>query len=213
MGIKINAYITADPVFSMNPAEREIAVQQLINEGVEEGQRFFIIAVRNFKNNDRELEEKTAQFAKYVYEKHGYIPVFLPMQICYDLEIAKRISGLLDIPNVVLEKNFSSPVMLGIVGEAEFVLGMRLHTLIYALRMAVPVMALDYDPKVTAVMSDSNQKYILKAEDVDVEKMCIFADEIVERRTTIREGLEELAQKNKALAEKNADVAVKIIRE
>ena len=213
LGTKISAEITADPVFSMKSAEREEAVQRLKNEGIEEEKKFFIIAVRKFKKNDTKLEEKTAQFAKYVYEKHGYIPVFLPMQICYDLEIAKRISDLLDIPNIVLEKSFSSAVMLGIVGEAEFVLGMRLHTLIYALRMAVPVIALDYDPKVTAVMRDSEQKYILKAEEVDVEKMCIFADEIVEKRAAICESLGALAQRNEALAEKNADVAIKIIRE
>ncbi len=213
LGINVEAEITADPVFSMKPASREEAIQQLKNEGIEEGEKFFVIAVRNFKKNDRKFEEKTAQFAKYVYEKYGYIPVFLPMQICYDLEIAKRISDMLDVPNVVLEKKFSSPVMLGIVGEAEFVLGMRLHTLIYALRMAIPVIAIDYDPKVTAVMRDSKQDYILKAEELDAEKMRFFADEIVEKREGICERLKELAQENEKLAVKNTSIAIQTIKQ
>lgn len=213
LGIEIDTEITADPVFSMDAEQRENVIQAIRDEGIGEGEKFFIVAVRSFKKNDKKLEEKIAQFAKHVYQKYGYIPVFFPMQISCDLKMSERILELLDIPGIVLGKRYSSRMTLGIVGEAEFVLGMRLHTLIYALRMAVPVIALDYDPKVTAIMNDAEQKYIIDSKDVNLDGLCSFADEIVEKRENICEELSKLAEKSRERAERNTSLAIKTIKE
>ncbi len=211
LGIEIDAEVTADPVFTMKSENNECIDEVLAEAGIEKNKKFFIIAIRNFKTNDKDIESKCAKFIEHVYKTHGYLPVILPMQMSFDLEISERVSEMLSVPHVVLIRNYSSGEMLGIVGRAEFILGMRLHTLIYALKMAVPVMALDYDPKVTAFMKAAEQDFVSRADSIDVKQMCDFADEIVESRADICGKLKLLSQRYEKLADRNTELAIKTI--
>ena len=46
---------------------------------------------------------------------------------------------------------------MGVLGQAKLCLAMRLHTLIFAARMAVPTMGLVYDPKVENYLKELDQ--------------------------------------------------------
>ena len=212
LGIAVPSSVTADPVFTLENADREEVLKITKSSKIPSDCKYFIVAVRAWKKNDKSFAEKIAAFSEYVYEKHGIIPLIMPMQISYDTGISREIAEKLTCPYGFMDTACPPDVMLGLVGNSEFALGMRLHTLIYAAKTAVPAIGLDYDPKVTALMNELGQEYIMNVENIDVETLCGFADSIIENRSKICEELGGIAEKSEALAAQNTALALKLLR-
>ncbi len=213
LNVKLEAEVTADPVFAMPEENVENIQKALAEEGSKSDQAFFVVAIRSYKKAEKNLEEKIIKFVEYIYKTYKITPIIMPMQFTYDMEISKRIANKLSVPYVLISKKYSAGIIMGIVKEAKFVFGMRLHALIYAIKAAVPVIALDYDPKVNAIMKEAGQEFLLDAKDFDVKNACRFADKILSQRDNICRELIEVAAEYKRLANKNTEIAIKCIKE
>ena len=140
--------ITADPVFTMSGASPEEARRLLTDHGVPPGP-FITVSIRDWPGIDG-FCPKIASVCDSVYEKTGRGVVFISMQPGRDAEVSRRVQGLMKNPSHVLEGRFTARELMGIIGESDIMLAMRLHALIFAARMNVPFAGLVYDPKVTA---------------------------------------------------------------
>lgn len=205
-------FVTSDPVYALENGDSSLVDEAIKRSGITDGNEFFIIAVREWKYSDREIADKIAEFAEAVSLKYGLIPLIVPMQDVYDKEISKRIADKINGKYGLMECGLPPRTMLGVVGRAKFVVGMRLHTLIYAVKNAVPAIALDYDPKVAAVMESAGQKFSMKVERIETEKLCSLADEIMENREEICSRLSEKSKQYNVLAEKNIDMAIDLLK-
>lgn len=208
----VPVFVTADPVYALENGDRASVDEAIRNSGIPDGAEFFIIALREWKYSDKEIEAKIAEFADAVSQKYGIIPLVVPMQDIYDKEISKRIAMKINSRCGQLECGLPPKTMMGIVGRAKFVVGMRLHTLIYAVKNSVPAIALDYDPKVDAVMESVGQGFSIKVENIDVEKLRSLADEIIANREEICSQLYEKSQQYNVLAEKNVEMAIDLLK-
>jgi polysaccharide pyruvyl transferase WcaK-like protein len=214
-----NAEITADPAFYLEASKKEV---EHILESCQIGgtQKYCVISVRPWKFNDAEFEQKLAQICLYAQEKYRILPLFFPMQpprdfqICADIsaEMLKRDKDFTHKSEAIL-LNRSLPIeeILGVIAGAEFIIGMRLHTLIYAASMAVPVIGLVYDPKVGAFMDDVAQSYKQNVEDVDVATICRYIDEIMQSKDEISGKLAVVSKSAKEKAKRNAEIAVELL--
>ena len=208
----VPVFVTADPVYALENGDRVWVDEAIRNSGIPDGAEFFIIALREWKYSDKEIEAKIAEFADAVSQKYGIIPLVVPMQDIYDKEISERIAKKINSRCGLLECGLPPKTMMGIVGRAKFVVGMRLHTLIYAVKNSVPAIALDYDPKVDAVMESVGQSFSMKVENIDVKKLCSLADEIIANREEICSQLSEKSQQYNVLAEKNVEMAIDLLK-
>ncbi len=208
----VPVFVTADPVYALENGDSVLVDEALMRAGISDETDFFIIALREWKYSDKEIETKIAEFADVISRKYGIVPLVVPMQGIYDKEISQRIADKINSRCVLLESGLPPKTMIGIVGKARFVVGMRLHTLIYAVKNAVPAIALDYDPKVDAVMESAGQRFSMKVEQIDVERLCSLADEIIETREEISRQLFEKSQQYNVLAEKNVQMAIDLLK-
>ena len=55
-------------------------------------------------------------------------------------------------------------------------------------------------------------RYSQKVENVNVDKLCEFADEIMERRAELCEKIREKSQGFSKLAEKNTEIAIELLK-
>ena len=76
------------------------------------------------------------------------------MQPDRDRVATARVRDLMDEPSWVLDAPCTPRELMGVLGQARLCLAMRLHTLIFAARMAVPAMGLVYDPKVASYLEE-----------------------------------------------------------
>ena len=76
------------------------------------------------------------------------------MQPTRDRETARQVQSLMEEPSSLLDVPCTPRELMAVLGQARLCLAMRLHTLIFAARMAVPAMGLVYDPKVDSYLKE-----------------------------------------------------------
>ena len=79
--------------------------------------------------------------------------------------------------------------MLSIIGCMDVLVGVRLHSLIYAAVMGVPMIGVSYDPKVESFLASVGRPTPFTVEDFTLEKFQEVFRETVARREEIRESV------------------------
>lgn len=206
-----NTIVSADSVFSLAysdfPNFNELKKECKINPQ----QKFFCVSVRKWNNLVQDFEDVIVRTCRHIYEKYNIAPLFIPMQFSQDFEICSRIHKKFGKCGYIINNSVPFDKILGIISESEFVLGMRLHTLIYAACTGVPVVGLDYDPKVNNMMEYMGQKYFLPVENLDEKELISMCENIIEHKNEIKASLDQIRKASKALADKNAEIAIKLL--
>lgn len=210
--IDVDAEVTADPVYMLEPADKNEVLTELARAGLKKDEKYFVIALRSWKGNCADFEKKIAEFADGVYARHGITPLILPMQIPYDAEVSEKTAKQISVPYGMITRSLTPQQLLGIVGGAELVLGMRMHTLIYAAKMGIPVIGLDYDPKVSAIMKSIGQSFVERVGEVDSNRLIGYADSIINNKAETEKAIAESAAKAERLARRNNEIAISLLR-
>ncbi len=203
--------VTADPVFNAGFESGELIDDAIKAGGIDKDERFFVISMRDWPTLDPDAERKICRVADWAYRKYGIKPFVIPMQKKQDGEISNYIEENLSVPHGICRNGYEPTIMMGIIQRAEFVIGMRLHTLIYAVKMGVPGIAVDYDPKVAAVMKAIEFKYSEKVENIDEEKLCAYIEEIMENRDAISDEIRVKSENFRRLAKKNTEIVMQLL--
>ena len=179
MGVNNEITVSADPAFLLQPSY----VDSNKNEPC------FVISVRNWKKLPGDFTDKMAEVCKAIKDKYNICPVFVPMQKWMDEGLCKAIAakcgGVVSEPYKDVEK------LIGYIQNSKFVIGMRLHILIYALSVNVPIVALSYDPKVDAIVKKWNCSNAFDVEDINVESILSEVDYIIENKDELSARIEK----------------------
>lgn len=203
--------VTADPTMILHGKPKR-AVQEIFRrEGIPEGQPYIGISVRNWNKNDRRFAEKIAQVLDRICAQYKVVPVFIPMKYPSDIKISERVCELMQKKGYVLQRQYSVFEMIGIVEQMDMILGMRLHTLIYAAGTGVPVIGLTYDPKVTGFLEDIGQPRFIDVSNIDTEQLYGQMEEVMEHKEEIRSQLKAKSVELEKKALLNAELAAQLL--
>lgn len=153
MGITRPVEVTADPVFHLEPAGAERSAQLLRTSGLPEGRPFVAVSVRDWYNVG-DFYAQLAGLCDHLRQIYGLEVLFLLMQPERDQQSTAQMRAEMKEPSYVLDAPCTPRELMGVLGRAQLCLAMRLHTLIFAARMAVPAMGLVYDPKVASYLEE-----------------------------------------------------------
>jgi len=102
--------------------------------------------------------------------------VFISMQHPNDVRFSKRVLYHMKQKGYILLKRYTVDETLSILENVTMVIGMRLHSLIYAANLRIPMVGLAYEPKVDYFMQSINQPYVAWNENFSmedlIEKIC-----------------------------------------
>lgn len=209
---KPNISVTSDPAFNLFSAEKCEVSEILSGAGLANDTKYCVIALRPWKTLKNDFAQTIAQCADYSYEKYGITPVFICMQPERDKAITIKTAQALKHSGVVLDKKLTSAQLLGIISDSEFVIGMRLHALIYAARVETPVIGISYDPKIDAMMTYMEQNFRVSADNPNPITLCSYIDEILENKTEISKKLALIADDAAKKASENAKLALALTK-
>lgn len=207
--------LTADPAFGLRPDEA--AGRMILTDfGADPGRPRVAVCLRPWETDvsPDSWAEKVAAALDAFIEQTGAFLVFVPFhtlpghEMTDDVGVAERVADRMTASSsaAVLRGRPTPEVVAGVVAACDLVVGMRLHSLIFAGIAAAPAVGLVYDPKVLNVMRQLGlEEYAVSLDDVDRlgERMATAwerREEISAELAARRAGLRQQAALNATLA-------------
>ncbi len=148
MGVtKPPIHVTADAVLSIHPADTKVGYYLLKQAGIDGVGGRIGIAVRNWQSLTR-FKDEIANAADVLVQKTGARIIFIPMQYPADVEAGADIASRMHEPATVLKASYNTVEFMALMGCMDAVIANRLHALVFASIMGVPVTSISYDPKI-----------------------------------------------------------------
>ncbi len=191
IGVTRAVEITADPVWDLASSEAR-------GEKQEAGE--WVVALRSWPHQEFDAVARTFAAIRAAAKNANSTLRFLAMQTGVD----DVLLGSLVAPSEWIEtKNKHPREVIESLSGASRVLAMRLHALIFAASVGVPVVAFDYDPKVRALANIIGAPLVASSSEEDLKELPSL---IEGSRGLSPVRLEELKSK----ARRNAELAAKL---
>jgi polysaccharide pyruvyl transferase CsaB len=206
--------VTADPVLRIKKAALSTGKEILQKEGFSpDPDRMTVgFAIREKKTDSNFVEELCVSIRRLIDEYQAQI-VLIPFHFSEDMEVIEVIESRLGDEVCCIRHKYITNEMLSIIGNMDILVGVRLHALIHAAIMDVPMIAVSYDPKINSFMHSIDMKAMCSVYDFrndffieEFEKTVARADSI---RTRVRKRIEVLIKK----LDKNEDLIQELIHD
>jgi len=167
-------FCTADPVLAIKPVSLEVG-QKILSQHNLQLTTYNLplkigVSVRRWMHWENCRSQLTKALDKLVEELGAEI-IFLPMQFPEDVKAAKLTADLMQKKSTVIDEELSTAEILSLVGCMDILISIRLHALIFAGVMGVPMLGISYDPKIERFLDSIDEKPVGTLADVTAEKI------------------------------------------
>lgn len=177
--------VTADPAFLIKPYDERKLHRTLSRIGAPE--RYFAVSLRPLNDgNLPDLPERMAEICSGISSSLGLSPIVLPMQETEDRQICERFcASYRGKTATVIYSPENASECIAVLSRASFLIGMRLHSIIFASSAETPVIGIVYDPKIESMMKSLDQEYFVRPTAEELPKIAEMAMRITENRPQI----------------------------
>lgn len=213
--------IAPDPVLTLE-LEVVAAAEILRTHGIDpESPPLLAVCIRNWgegEGADQWKRELAAALDDFL-QSHDVQIIFIPFQIgSHTLENDHSVA--LDVVSMMVKQDkvclfseaYSPAVVGGLISHCHLVVGMRLHSLIFAANAEVPAIALVYDPKVGNFMRSLGlSEYALELQSLSMGQLSDALEQAWTQREQTQQILGSRANNLKNLANKTPDLALRLL--
>jgi len=210
--------LTADPVLLMEKENKEHIHKILLDAGINPDIPTIGISIRYWHSwYERQLKAFTSIVYQFARKKKFQI-LLIPFQrdvdlwLCEEAALCFNLRANRNVNVKILEKQCTPKEMMGIIGEMNFVIGMRLHSLIMAATNSVPSIGISYDPKVSSFANQVSFPCIPSIKDLqNMSQYLPVMENIVNNRDEISKDISQKVSQLKQLSFENMNIALKIL--
>ena len=180
--------VTADPVLRIKKAGLNVGREILEKEGFnKEPERMTIgFAIREKKTDSNFIDEICISIRRLIDEYQAQI-VLIPFHFSEDMAVIEKIESRLGSDVCCIKHKYLTNEMLSIIGNMDILVGVRLHSLIHAAIMDVPMIAVSYDPKINSFMHSMDMKAMCSTYDFQNDFFIEEFDKTIDRADVIGE--------------------------
>jgi polysaccharide pyruvyl transferase CsaB len=219
LGIESNRIeVTADPAFSMRPADEARAREILSEHGIDCSRPVIGVTARpwDYEITQSEWEQSLADaISELAHSKQAQI-LLIPFHKGYDDGPLSRIRERLRTASEVFVlgnvhgNQYVPNEIAGVIGACDLLIGMRLHSILFAILTATPAVALAYDPKVRSLARRIGHEEIC-VDLADLSRLKDVIDNVWERREELSRDFARAGVEMGLLSERNADLACELL--
>jgi polysaccharide pyruvyl transferase CsaB len=188
LGVSKDSTIVPDPVLGLNSSTFSCDWQGIVDDHI------VAVSVRDwpseisFKANIAEALDKLAE--------KGYLILFVPMHGKHDEKASMDVAQLMQKKSEIFPCDCEIEEKIAIIGKANLLIGMRLHSLIFSAITYTPFIALSYDPKIDAFADICKQPVIghVEKDDWDAEALFTVAKSILDNEESKRAELRKCVE-------------------
>ena len=214
IGIEPNRVeVTADPAFSLRPADESRAREILSKHGIDPALPVIGITLRPWDYGvtqsewERSLAEAVSGFA---HSKQAQI-LLIPFHKGYDDGPLLSVQQMLvDTDAVILRSEYMPDEIAGVIGACDLLIGMRLHSILFAILTATPAVALAYEPKVRSLTRRIGHEEIC-LDMTELPMLNNLISSVWERREELSSDFARSSADMRPLAERNAEMACALL--
>ena len=200
---KPEVWLTADPALLLEPASVDSVNGYMISNGMDPQAQYALIALRPWSG----FEEKVpiiSEAIQRLYENTGITPVFMAFEPSRDIGACKMVQKKLSCESHLLSVPDDGHLIAGFMGRMQLLVSMRLHALIFASGIGVPLVGIVYDPKVSGFLEYLGQNRYVQLNELYSDNLNdMIAAALAETRDQYSASrLRELAAKNEEAARK-----------
>ncbi|MDR1438950.1 MAG: polysaccharide pyruvyl transferase CsaB [Clostridiales bacterium] len=207
--------LTADPALLVNEIAPPDAIDRLFErESIPAGKVYVGFSVRDYPVPGTESKgylRAIAMSADAMAERHGIVPIFIPMEYPRDVRQIELVMSLMRAKGYIVKNKYPVPQILGVIARMEMMVAMRLHALIFAANLGVPVVAVEYQPKIEGFINYIGQASAGKMENLKFEALFPLIEEVWRGRAGVRRRLAGTMEGLRAKARLNVDIAVGLL--
>lgn len=198
-----NVFVTADPVFTLEPTSPEEVLGVLEGESIPNDKPFVGISLRDWMDSEN-LIVNMAKTIDYIVESKKVNVILIPMHYPEDLDISRRVLAKINNDSTyLLAQKYSVEDLMGIIRKLEMIIAVRLHSLIYAASQGIPMVGIVYDPKIQGFLKSVNMDYMCPAEGLEYQDLINKFNLVWDQREGLKKDLIRLDQDMKKEALKN----------
>lgn len=208
LGITENVVVAADAAFTMEPSDKERIDEIADIEGITGDKDVIGISVRRW-TNDQRTKHVISKTIDYLSSNNKKV-VLIPMKYPDDVEFSLEIQQMCEFKPHVIENYYSPREVLGIIGRFKMLIGIRLHALIFAAIANVPVVGIEYDPKINGFLKLIDGVNSGDINKLDFTNLCLCIDKVLKNcdkyKSKLAERKVELKDKVLSVSQKASDL-------
>jgi polysaccharide pyruvyl transferase CsaB len=204
--------VTADPVLAIHPVDKGIGRMILKAYRADGAKPLVGISVREWRGW-KHYKAIIAATADQIADEFDARIVFLPMQYPEDVKVAQMIARQMKTKPIVLNDEYTTSELLSIVGNLDLLIGVRLHALIFAGVMSVPMIGLSYDPKIDRFLESIGETPVGDLTRITVESLMGQVREKWNDKANHRKLNTDLMAGLRMAASHNAELALELARQ
>lgn len=202
-------HVAADPVFGLEPCSGRGKGRDFLQacEIPAKGCPLVIVSVRPWLAVPGYIQA-VASACDHLVKTQGAVIVYVPFHKAQDVPICQACVEVMQERAYMWDCAGSPREIMSLMEDADFAIGMRYHSLVFAVATGTPFVALSYDPKVDGLLSIAGEKPGLSRSERDVGSFLGHVKDAWNRREEMKSSFLALAPKLGESAKHVAHLAV-----
>lgn len=202
--IKNDVILSADPVVNMESIDDKRIYEILSKEGIDPSERYMIICTRAWETTEISRVE-LAKAIDTIANANGMRVIFFPFYYKVDEEESQKVANYLKSDYKIIKNKYNPKEVLGIIKKSQFLIGVRLHALIFGLVANIPFIGISYDPKIDGFLKSIDVQ-VFKIDKFTSDEIINYADYIIRHNDEFRSIMKERLEKLKDLSRNNMKI-------
>ncbi|MCT4619250.1 MAG: polysaccharide pyruvyl transferase CsaB [Marinisporobacter sp.] len=207
-------FVTTDPVIGLKKASLKLGSSILKKEGINQLREKPLIgfAIRGWRERD-DFIDKICSIADKLVENFHMDVAFIPFHFKEDMKVMDEIEKKMKHQAIFIRDRYEIDEMLGLVGNLDLLVGVRLHSLIFAAIMNTPIIAISYDPKIDSFMKSIQLEPLCSTENLNEVDLILEIEKVQKNKEDYKEMLEDKVKKLQEKLRINEQIVIDILKE